>query len=330
MAEGVPVPAASPPRPRQRRWLWVVLIVVVLLFGSLLATCWLTFSLVGALAGTGPGGRGVYRAEVVQGPPWGPEIAVVMLQGPIVSTGGGTQQVIAAQDVVDLVRRLNRDPDVRALVLFISSPGGGVAPSERIYNALRQVEKPIVAYLDDVAASGGYYIAVAADEIVANPGVLTGSIGVIAVFPYAEELLDRVGIGFTVIKSGPAKDMGGFYRRLTPEEQAHIQAIVDGMYGRFVQVVAEGRDMSEDEVRALADGRIYSGEQAYRLGLVDRLGYEQDAIERARELAGLSPGVRVVRYSTARPLFSLFGMAGRTALPWETLLQPGVYYLWLP
>lgn len=328
----VPTPSLSQPAAPTRKprwWLWGTLaaLVVIALF---LGTCWLLFTLSLSLSGGGGGAR--YRPELVAGPAWGPEIAVLMLQGPIVSTSDSVQSAIVVQEVEALLRQLNRDPQVRALVLYINSPGGGVAASERLYYALQQMDKPIVAYFEDVAASGGYYIAMAADEIVANPGTLTGSIGVIAVFPYAEELLDRVGVGFTIIKSGPAKDMGGLHRRMTPEEQAHVQAIVDEMYQRFVDVVVQGRNLSREDVVALADGRVYSGQQAYELGLVDRLGYEQDAVERARELAGIRGRFRVVRYVPVQPLFSWLSLRGPGTSPWTKWLQlqPGVYYLWLP
>ncbi len=327
-----PVSPPSPPSATtkgRRWWLWVLGILgFLVVFGLPVFLCFSAWGLAAMAPGGGVATTRVYK-EYVQGPRFGPEVAVLMLQGPIMSTRGGTQTVIAAQEVEDVLRQLSASPQVKAIVLYINSPGGGVAPSERIYHALQQVDKPVVAYFDDVAASGGYYIAMAADEIVANPSTLTGSIGVIAVFPYAEKFLDKVGIGFTIIKSGPAKDMGGFYRQMTPEERAHMQSIVDEMYGRFVDVVAQGRDMDPDAVRDVADGRIYSAQQALDLGLVDVLGYEDDAIERAAKRAGLTKPPRVVRYYPGlSPLALLF--QARMPFPWDTLLQPGLYYLWLP
>ncbi len=325
-----PVSRSRPPSQGRRWWVWLLaLLGVALVFGLPLFFCISTWSLVARSSGVGGGVATRVYKEYVRGPRLGPEVAVLMLQGPIVSSRGGTQTVIAAQEVEDVLRMLNASSQVKAIVLYINSPGGGVAPSERIYHALQQVDKPVVAYFDDVAASGGYYIAMAAEEIVANPATLTGSIGVIAVFPYAEKLLDKIGIGFTIIKSGPAKDMGGFYRQMTPEERAHMQAIVDEMYARFVEVVAQGRDMDPEQVRAIADGRIYSAQQALDLGLVDVLGYEDDAIDRAAERAGLTQPPRVVRYYPGLSPLSLLFQA-RVGPPWDTLLQPGLYYLWLP
>ncbi len=329
-----PAPAPSRKEPRRRWWVWLFIFLGGLcILSTPVLFCTTTLRL---LSGGGVVSAGPVRVqrEYVRGPRFGPEVAVVMLEGPIVSTRGATtQRVIAAQEVVDLTRWLDQSSQVRAIVLAINSPGGGVAASETIYHALEQVEKPVVAYFGDVAASGGYYIAMAADEIVANRATLTGSIGVIAVFPHAEKLMDKVGIQVVVVKSGPHKDMGSLFREMTPEERAHIQSIVNGMYDRFVEVVAQGRKMPADEVRQLADGRIYSGEQALELGLVDALGFEDDAVQRAAALAGLTQPPRVVRYYPGlSPWSLLFGgqAAWASWQPWTMHLQPGLYYMWLP
>ncbi len=311
---------------RGRFWTWLLLI------GGFLLSCLLCFVWIVPLSlVSGAAGRSGVYAEPVAGPAFAPQVAVVMLQGTISSQGTSG---IVAQRVEPLLRRLNRDASVRAVVLHINSPGGGVAASERIYHALTQMDKPLVAYFDELAASGGYYIAMAADTIVANPAALTGSIGVIAVFPHGEALMDKVGIRVTVIKSGPAKDMGSFLREMTPEERAYMQEIVDEMYDRFVDVVAQGRGISKEEVRKVADGRIYTAQKAKALGLIDELGFEEDAVRLAARQAGLTT-YRVVRYYPQRTWLQQL-LEGRTGLalfsesPWPLGLRPGVYYLWLP
>lgn len=312
--------------PKRRTW-WIVLAVVAALCSLLflLMACMGSLGLLASIPEAGGPAR-VYR-EHVQGPLFGPEVAIVMLQGTITSDSGTG---IVAQEVEALLRELDANQDVQAVVLYINSPGGGVAASERIYHALRQVEKPIVAYFDETAASGGYYIAMAADHIVANPASITGAIGVIAVFPHAEALMDKVGIGVTVIKSGPAKDMGSLFREMTPEERAYMQSVVDEMYERFVQVVAKGRNLPEERVRTLADGRIYTGAKALELGLVDELGFEMDAVAKAAHLAGLAEPVRVTRYYPGWTWLQQVFRGSHFQFPWPTGLQPGVYYLWLP
>lgn len=333
------VASALPPKEKQgkgrkRWWVWLLFFLGGLCLLSLpLFTCMASWAaLTGSAVPLGGGAPRVYR-EPVRGPAFGPEVAVVVLEGPIVSARGSTTRpIIAADRVVDLLHTLNTSSRVRAVVLAINSPGGGVAPSERIYHALKGMDKPVVAYFQDVAASGGYYIAMGAEEIVAHPSTLTGSIGVIAVFPHAERLLDKVGIGVVVVKSGPHKDMGSIFREMTPEERQHIQDIVDAMYLNFVEVVAQGRNLPLQEVKTLADGRIYSGEQALELGLVDHLGFEEKAVERAAALAGLTREPKVVRYYPGYSSWALLFQSQQPRLPWNLQLQltPGLYYLWLP
>ncbi|CAN1209081.1 signal peptide peptidase SppA [Tumidithrix helvetica PCC 7403] len=178
-----------------------------------------------------------------------------------------------------------------ALVLRIDSPGGTVGDSQEIYDALKRAREKIkiVASFGNISASGGVYIGVGADYIVANPGTITGSIGVILRGNNLEKLLDKVGVSFKVIKSGPYKDILAFDRELTEPEKEILQALIDSSYNQFVQTVAEGRKLSPDVVRSFADGRVFTGEQALALGLVDRLGTENDARRWAAELVGLDP-----------------------------------------
>lgn len=178
-----------------------------------------------------------------------------------------------------------------ALLLRIDSPGGTVGDSQEIYTALKRLQDKvtIVASFGNISASGGVYIGMGAQHIVANPGTITGSIGVILRGNNLERLLDKVGVSFKVIKSGPYKDILAFDRELTDPEQQILQELIDTSYHQFVQTVAEGRKLDVDAVKAFADGRIFTGEQALELGVVDRLGTEEDARRWAAELAGLDP-----------------------------------------
>ena len=280
-------------------------------------------------------------AEHVRGPLTGPAVAIIPVHGPIVeghAPAWSSTDVAAADDIIAMITAAKHDAGVKAIVLEVNSPGGGIVPSDRIYQALKNTDKPIVVLMRDLAASGGYYISMAGDYIYANPYTLTGSIGVISEFPNASGLLEKIGVQMTVIKSGKAKDFGSPYRDMTPEEKAYWQHVIDQAYDRFVQVVAQGRHMKADEVRKLADGRVYTGEDALKLGLVDALGYEDDAIAKAADLGNITDVPRVVRYSPPMsPIEAILGNAvGRLglnlggALPWNRLLAPSLEYRWLP
>jgi protease IV len=178
-----------------------------------------------------------------------------------------------------------------ALLLRIDSPGGTVGDSQEIYSALKRLGEKvkIIASFGNISASGGVYIGVGAHHIMANPGTITGSIGVILRGNNLERLLEKVGVSFKVIKSGPYKDILSFDRELTPPEQTILQDLIDDSYSQFVGTVAEGRNLTEEAVRSFADGRIFTGQQAVQLGLVDRLGSEEDARRWACELVNLDP-----------------------------------------
>ncbi|MDX2254322.1 MAG: signal peptide peptidase SppA [Pseudanabaenaceae cyanobacterium bins.39] len=188
-----------------------------------------------------------------------------------------------------------------ALLLRIDSPGGTVGDSQEIYDALKRLRQKVkvVASFGNISASGGVYIGVGADYIVSNPGTITGSIGVILRGNNIEKLLDKVGISFKVIKSGAYKDILSFDREITPEERAILQSLIDTSYDQFVATVAEGRKLSPATVRSFADGRVFTGEQALALGLVDRLGTEEDARQWAAELVGLDP--KTTKVFTIKP-----------------------------
>ncbi|MEM8718689.1 MAG: signal peptide peptidase SppA [Cyanobacteria bacterium P01_G01_bin.39] len=180
-----------------------------------------------------------------------------------------------------------------ALLLRIDSPGGTVADSHEIFTALQRLQEDkdikVVASFGNISASGGVYIGVGAKHIVSNPGTITGSIGVILRGNNLERLLDKVGVSFKVVKSGPYKDILAFDRETTKEEEDILQQLIDVSYSQFVSTVAKGRGLEEETVRNFADGRVFTGEQALELGLVDRLGTEEDARRWAAELAGLDP-----------------------------------------
>jgi protease-4 len=222
-----------------------------------------------------------------------------------------------------IVRELGdyeEDTSVRAIVVRIQSPGGVVAPTQEIYDAILRVRnrgKPVVASMGSVAASGGYYLAAAATRIVANPGTLTGSIGVIMQLAEIEGLLKKVGVRYEVIKAGRFKDSASFARPMTPEERAVLQAVLDDMHDQFVTAIAEGRRLGKDRVRALADGRVYSGRMAKELGLVDALGGLDEAVRVAAELGGVPGKPRLVRPRRPWRLLDLADlMGGETALGW--------------
>ena len=187
--------------------------------------------------------------------------------------------------------------DVKALLVHINSPGGGVSASQAIYHALLEVRetKPVVAVMGAVAASGGYYIACAADSIVALEGTLTGSIGVIATFMRTEELFEKIGLDFTVIKTGKYKDVGSPHRRMTEAEKVYLGGLLDKVYDQFLLAVSEGRGLPMERVREIAEGRLYSGEAAWEVGLVDRLGTYSDALMLAARMGGIDGEPKVIK-----------------------------------
>ncbi len=217
---------------------------------------------------------------------FGEKVGVVEIKGVIAD----------AKETVLQLKRFRKNKDVKAIVLRIDSPGGGVGPSQEIYAEVKRTTrtKKVVASMGAIAASGGYYVAAAADHVVANPGTITGSIGVLMEFPNMEELFKKIGLSAVVLKSGDYKDTGSPLRKMTPKERELLQGFIDNVHQQFVTAVAEGRKMSEESVRAIADGRILSGEQAQKLGLLDSLGNMEDAIVIAAELGGIKGEPSVV------------------------------------
>ena len=211
------------------------------------------------------------------------KVAVIPIEG----------EILDARDALDALKKYAANSSVKAIVVRINSPGGAIAPSQEIYSAIRRTRrdsgKPIVASLDSVAASGGFYIASACDEIIANPGSITGSIGVILQWFDLKELLQWAKLKPETITSGALKDSGSPYREMTPAERAYFQGIVTQLHSQFVRDVAIGRKgrMTQAEVARIADGRVFTGEQALEIKLVDRIGSIDDAVRRAATLAGV-------------------------------------------
>ena len=241
----------------------------------------------------------------------GPRVALVELDGVILDTG----------ELIRDLRQHRENPLVKAVVIRINSPGGVVAPTQELYAALwrlRESGKPVVASLGAVAASGGYYVAVAADRIYANPGTLTGSIGVIMQLANLESLFKKVGVDWVVVKAGSLKDMGNIARPMTPEERRVLQALLDDVHGQFIAAVSRGRNIDQSAMATIADGRIFSGAQARTNHMVDELGGLEDAINGAAKLAGLPTPPKVIaprrRLSISEWLRSAVGLPGLGAL----------------
>lgn len=236
------------------------------------------------------------------------QVARIEIMGAI--AGSTRKRVLEALEEVE-------EKKFPALLLRIDSPGGTVGDSQEIYAALRRLQKKvkIVASYGNISASGGVYIGVGAHHIVSNPGTITGSIGVILRGNNIEKLLERVGVSFKVIKSGPYKDILAFDRPLTPAEETILQELIDVSYGQFVRTVAEGRNLPEDRVREFADGRVFTGEQALEFGMVDRLGSEEDARRWAAELGGLDPDkAECYTFEEKKPLLSKLLPGNQSAL----------------
>jgi protease IV len=218
--------------------------------------------------------------------PIGERLALVRVEGPILDS----------KDVIDELKTYVKDPSIKAIVLRIDSPGGAVAPSQEIYEEIRKAvaKKKVVVSMGSVAASGGYYIASPATRIVANPGTLTGSIGVIMEIPNIEGLMNKIGVKTEVIKSGTHKDIASVFRGIKKEERQILQGVLDNVHEQFIKAVAEGRKMLIEDVKRIADGRVFTGEQALKAGLVDEIGNLEDAIKAAAKLTGIKGEPAVV------------------------------------
>jgi len=244
-------------------------------------------------------------------PPVG-KIAVIPLSGTITTEDSSlfSGSAITPELVRDYLTRVEKDKAVKAIVFRIESPGGEIAPCQEILWEIERVKetKPIVVSMGGTAASGGYYISTKADKIVALPTTLTGSIGVISAIPNIEGFLEKLGIQIEIFKGGKYKDMYQGLRELTPEEEEIMQGVVDEYYEQFIDVVAEGRGLNEEEVRNLATGQLYTGTEAKELGLVDKLGDLDTAIDLAAELAGIETAIVEYYQPPKLTIWSLLGL----------------------
>jgi protease-4 len=244
----------------------------------------------------------------------GDKIAIIEIRGVITQSSG----------IIEELNQYQEDEGVKAIILRIDSPGGGVGPAQEIHREILKVKskKKVVTSMGSVAASGGYYIACASDLIIANPGTITGSIGVIMEFTNIEELFKKIGIKGVVLKSGEHKDIGSPFREMTPEEKKIIQEVIDNVHQQFVQAVAKGRKMDQEKVMQIADGRILTGEQAKQIGLVDQIGNLQDAIDIVAKMVGIE-GKPNILYPKRR--FSLWELLVReaTSAVLDTLHEKG-------
>ncbi|MBW1940968.1 MAG: signal peptide peptidase SppA [Deltaproteobacteria bacterium] len=246
----------------------------ILVFSTLITGTMITLSLLFTV------GSKSYEFE------FGEKVGVIEIKGVI----------LESKKIIDNLKKFREEDSIKAIVLRIDSPGGGVGPSQEIFREVRKTvkSKKVITSMGSVAASGGYYIAAASNKIVANPGTITGSIGVVMGYTNFQELLAKIGLVPVVVKSGEYKDMGSPVRKMTEKERNLLQAFVNTIHSQFVSDVAEGRGMDPGKVEKIADGSIFSGEKAKSLGMVDRLGNLEDAIEWAGRMAGIKGKVSAV------------------------------------
>jgi len=301
-----------------KQGVWVAVGIVLSLVALTIAA--LLGGVVGFVVGAAGGGLSPAPERPISGE--GPnKIAVIRIVGAISREGAGFSVFAsgaASRGIVQLLDRAQRDDAVKAVILELDTPGGSVVASDEVHQkvtALRRARKHVVALMTETAASGGYYIAAAAEQIIADPTTITGSIGVIVALPNLEDLSHKIGIRTIIFKSGAFKDLGNPNRAMTPQEAAIFQRLVDEAYARFVDVVAQGRKMDRAKVLALADGRIYTGRQAMQAGLVDAMGHQPEAVEAAMKLAGLSQA-QVVEYGGEGFLRSLLGGTANRVRGW--------------
>lgn len=299
----------------RKTWYWVIgiaLVGLVVCGGFVGLGLWAAGSL-------GGGGDGLA---------FGDAVAVVRVEGTILAGEapppnpfGGASGGAYSRQVIDRLKQAEENEAVKAIVLYVDSPGGSVFASDEIYQQLLKMTKPVITSMNSLAASGGYYVSAPTDEIWASPHTLTCSIGVIFQFPNVEEFAEEYGVTWVTVTSGKFKDLGNPFKEFTAEDEALMQTIVDETYDEFVRIVAEGRDMSEEEVREIADGRICTGTQAKAAGLVDELGYFSEVIDRAAELGGIEGEPRIIEFDEAPTLFEMLGASLNRPSPVQELQE---------
>ena len=254
------------------------------------------------------------------------EIALVRIQG----------MLMDSQNIVRQLSNYRHNPNVRGIVLRIDSPGGAVAPAQEIYNEIMKLKadhKTVYASMGTVAASGGYYIACAANYVLANPGTLTGSIAAVMAFSNIEELTDKIGVKPIIIKSGKYKDVGSPLRGMKPEERKLLQSVVDDVHQQFIQAVAKGRGLPVSEVNEIADGRIMTGQQALTLKLVDEMGGLEKTIELLAKKIGVEGRPKVIEEKEKTPFFDWLLQSSLPSRLAATLMPasiPRLQYVWFP
>ncbi len=308
------------------RIFWGIILVM-----SVLANFVLFMVLIGVVAVFAAGQKGIFTEEVIQAGPRTTKIAVITVQGII----NGEK----ARDIYSQIKTAKEDGRVKGLIIRVNSPGGTISASDEIYNEIlkyrSEEDKPAVAFMQGVAASGGYYTSVACEKIIAEPTTVTGSVGVIAGHFVLQELLEqKLGIKPAIIKSGEKKDWPSLFRPFTEEQREYIQEkLITPAYNRFVQVVADGREsLTLDDVKRLADGSIYWADEALAEKLIDKIGYLDEAIEQVKSLAGIEKA-QVVEYRRPFSLSYLFGSRSKNILKIDRttlyeLSTPQVLYLW--
>jgi protease-4 len=312
-----------PPPPRRDR---LAIGIVAFIFGGL----FLVFFGFLVLA------YGVVKGESPRITAGGPRVGVLHVKGGIGMGDGGAD----AEALLKQVKRFADDEAMKAVVVRIDSPGGSVGPSQEIHDEVKKLaaRKTVVCSLGNLAASGGYYVAVACPKIVAAPGTLTGSIGVVSQFVNVKGLAERFDVKLETVKSGKLKDAGNPFREMTPEDRAYWQSLIDRVHGQFLAAVAEGRHIEVEAVRKIADGRVITGAEAKELGLVDQLGNFYDAVDLAKAEAKLSGEPHLVYPPDERGRFleDLLGgaagavadaVAARVARDTRAVQEPGLYFL---
>lgn len=254
--------------------------------------------------------------------PFGGSVAVVKIQGPI----------FESEPFIKELKQVDDNSSIKAIVLRIDSPGGAVAASQEIFEQVKKIKetKKIVVSMGTVAASGAYYIASCAHKILASPGTITGSIGVIMESFDVGELMRWAHLESRVLKSGKFKDTGSIYRELTPEERVYLQTLLDNMYQQFMGAVSEGRNIPLEEIKKLAEGKVYTGEQALKVRLVDGYGTLYDAIDEAKKLAGLAEDAHVIWPREERLPWSWLPRRSRVQGSMDELLIEHLHRLTLP
>ncbi|MBI4835147.1 MAG: signal peptide peptidase SppA [Planctomycetes bacterium] len=270
------------------------------------------------------------------------KILIIPIHGTILGEeDDAPRNCVTPVKIMEILNKATNDDNIKAIILSVDSPGGGVTASDRIYKCLKEFKKshnniPVVTLMKDTAASGGYYISMSSDYIIAHPTTITGSIGVISIFVTLEDLLQWAKTEVIVIKSGEMKDSGSPFRMMKPQEKEFFMNIIKEMYAGFVNIVDENRkELSLEKVKELADGRVYTGRQALDNKLVDAIGYQEDAVTKAESLAGITDA-KVVTYKKPRgALESAFSIQSNSDIAQlkQILLQNTTtrfMYLWLP